>query len=64
MRHDGDPMAFVAAYQERLAELACIRVPCLVVGFRLDADTFVARARRSPRRFPIADTSSWRTLVI
>jgi pimeloyl-ACP methyl ester carboxylesterase len=45
-------MAFVAAYQERLAELACIRVPCLVVGFGLDADTFVARAREVAAAIP------------
>jgi pimeloyl-ACP methyl ester carboxylesterase len=38
-------VTFIAAYQERLAELARIRAPCLVVGFELDADTFAARAR-------------------
>jgi pimeloyl-ACP methyl ester carboxylesterase len=45
-------VAFIAAYQERLAELARIRVPCLVVGFGLDADTFAARAREVAGAIP------------
>jgi pimeloyl-ACP methyl ester carboxylesterase len=45
-------VAFIAAYQERLAELARIRVPCLVVGFELDADTFAARAREVAAAIP------------
>jgi pimeloyl-ACP methyl ester carboxylesterase len=45
-------IAFIAAYQERLAELARIRVPCLVVGFGLDADTFAARAREVAEAIP------------
>jgi pimeloyl-ACP methyl ester carboxylesterase len=45
-------MAFVATYQERLADLARIRVPCLVMGFRLDTDTFVARAREVAATVP------------
>jgi len=44
--------AFIAAYQERLAELARVRVPCLVVGFELDADTFAARAREVAAAIP------------
>jgi len=44
--------AFVAAYQERLAELAHIRVPCLVVAFALDADTFATRAREVAAAIP------------
>jgi pimeloyl-ACP methyl ester carboxylesterase len=43
---------FVAGYQERLADLARIRVPCLVVGFRLDTDTFVSRAREVAQAIP------------
>jgi pimeloyl-ACP methyl ester carboxylesterase len=45
-------VAFIAAYQERLAELARIRVPCLVVGFELDADTFAVRAREVAAAIP------------
>jgi pimeloyl-ACP methyl ester carboxylesterase len=48
----GRSSAFVEAYQERLAELARIRVPCLVVGFELDADTFAARAREVANAIP------------
>lgn len=44
--------AFIAAYQERLADLARLRVPCLVVGFELDADTFAARAREVATAIP------------
>jgi pimeloyl-ACP methyl ester carboxylesterase len=44
--------AFIAAYQERLAELTRLRVPCLVVGFELDADTFAARAREVAAAIP------------
>jgi pimeloyl-ACP methyl ester carboxylesterase len=44
--------AFIAGYQERLADLARIQVPCLVVGFRLDADTFASRARDVANAIP------------
>lgn len=37
--------AFIASYQDRLSHLADVAVPCLVVGFELDTDTFAARAR-------------------
>jgi pimeloyl-ACP methyl ester carboxylesterase len=37
--------AFIDAYQDRLGALAAIEVPCLVIGFGQDADTFVTRAR-------------------
>lgn len=43
---------FIAAYQDRLAALAAITVPCLVVGFTEDADTFVARAREVALAIP------------
>ena len=45
-------MAFIDAYQERLSDLRRIRVPCLVVGFELDADTFASRAREVARAIP------------
>jgi pimeloyl-ACP methyl ester carboxylesterase len=44
--------AFIAGYQERLADLARIQVPCLVVGFRLDADTFASRTREVANAIP------------
>jgi len=44
--------AFIAAYQERLTELRRVRVPCLVVGFGADADTFVVRAREVAAAIP------------
>ncbi|WP_432538031.1 alpha/beta fold hydrolase [Kineococcus arenarius] len=36
---------FIAGYHDRLPGLRALRLPCLVIGFRDDADTFVARAR-------------------
>lgn len=36
---------FIATYQDRLAHLATLRVPALVMSFELDTDTFAARAR-------------------
>jgi pimeloyl-ACP methyl ester carboxylesterase len=44
--------AFIAAYQERLPALAGIAVPCLVMGFGQDADTFVTRARQVATAIP------------
>ncbi|MEV0397859.1 alpha/beta hydrolase [Polymorphospora rubra] len=44
--------AFIAGYQERLDALAGVRVPCLVVGFGQDADTFVVRAREVANAIP------------
>jgi pimeloyl-ACP methyl ester carboxylesterase len=44
--------AFIAAYQDRLTALAAITVPCLVMGFADDADTFAARAREVARTIP------------
>ncbi len=43
---------FIAAYQERLLALAGIAVPCLVMGFGQDADTFVIRARQVATAIP------------
>lgn len=45
-------VAFISAYQDRLSALASITVPCLVMGFALDADTFVARAREVAQAIP------------
>lgn len=43
---------FIAAYQERLVALSGITVPCLVMGFGQDADTYVARARQVADAIP------------
>lgn len=43
---------FIAGYQERLAALGGITVPCLSVGFELDADTFATRAREVADAIP------------
>lgn len=43
---------FIAGYQDRLPALAAITVPCLSVGFELDADTFVIRAREVAEAIP------------
>ncbi|MEV0949427.1 hypothetical protein [Promicromonospora sp. NPDC050249] len=47
--------AFIASYQDRLAHLADVAVPCLVVGFELDTDTFAARAREVADAIPVAE---------
>jgi pimeloyl-ACP methyl ester carboxylesterase len=44
--------SFIVGYQDRLADLVRIQVPCLVVGFRLDADTFASRAREVANAIP------------
>lgn len=44
--------AFLRAYEDRRPELATLRVPCLVMGFELDADTFVTRAREVAEAIP------------
>ena len=36
---------FTTSYQDRLRYLSALRVPCLVMGFGLDCDTYAARAR-------------------
>ncbi|RZU73485.1 pimeloyl-ACP methyl ester carboxylesterase [Micromonospora kangleipakensis] len=43
---------FIRQYQERLDVLGNIRVPCLVMGFGQDADTFVIRAREVAAAIP------------
>jgi pimeloyl-ACP methyl ester carboxylesterase len=47
--------AFIAAYQDRLTALAAVTVPCLVMGFADDADTFAARAREVARAIPASE---------
>jgi pimeloyl-ACP methyl ester carboxylesterase len=37
--------AFIDSYQDRLDALRDVEVPCLVIGFELDTDTFAVRAR-------------------
>jgi pimeloyl-ACP methyl ester carboxylesterase len=44
--------AFINGYQDRLTALAEVRAPCLSIGFELDADTFVARAREVAEAIP------------
>lgn len=44
--------AFITAYQDRLSALADMKVPCLSIGFELDTDTFVARAREVAAAIP------------
>jgi pimeloyl-ACP methyl ester carboxylesterase len=43
---------FIAHYGDRLAALAGVTVPCLVIGFGQDTDTFVARAQEVARAIP------------
>lgn len=43
---------FIAGYQNRLPSPAGITIPCLSVGFELDADTFVIRAREVADAIP------------
>jgi pimeloyl-ACP methyl ester carboxylesterase len=43
---------FIDFYQGRLDALGSIRLPCLVLGFELDTDTFVERAREVANRIP------------
>jgi pimeloyl-ACP methyl ester carboxylesterase len=47
--------AFITAYQDRLTALAAMTVPCLVMGFADDADTFAARAREVARAIPASE---------
>ncbi|MFE7504293.1 alpha/beta fold hydrolase [Promicromonospora sp. NPDC057488] len=46
---------FIRSYQDRLSRLADVVVPCLVVGFELDTDTFAARAREVADAIPGAE---------
>lgn len=43
---------FITGYQDRLPGLSGVRVPCLVIGFHDDADTFVVRAREVAAALP------------
>ncbi|GAA2493310.1 alpha/beta fold hydrolase [Winogradskya humida] len=43
---------FIETHRDRLAALADIRVPCLVMGFAQDTDTFAARAREVAAAIP------------
>ena len=43
---------YIAGYQERLADLSGVACPCLVMGFELDTDTFVLRAREVAHAIP------------
>lgn len=47
--------AFIAAYQDRLTALATVTVPCLVMGFADDADTFASRAREVAAAIPASE---------
>jgi pimeloyl-ACP methyl ester carboxylesterase len=47
--------AFIAAYQDRLRALTTVTVPCLVMGFADDADTFAARAREVAGAIPASE---------
>jgi pimeloyl-ACP methyl ester carboxylesterase len=44
--------AFISTYQDRLPNLAGVSIPCLIVGFELDTDTFAIRAREVARAIP------------
>lgn len=44
--------AFIAGYHERLPALEAMLPPCLIIGFGLDTDTFVARAREVAEAIP------------
>nr|WP_275451185.1 alpha/beta hydrolase [Arthrobacter sp. H14] len=44
--------AFISGYQERLESLTTMTVPCLVVGFGQDTDTYLARAREVAAAIP------------
>jgi pimeloyl-ACP methyl ester carboxylesterase len=47
--------SFIATYQDRVASLARLWQPCLVMGFELDTDTFAARAREVADAVPSAE---------
>ena len=44
--------AFIRGYRDRIGALSGVRVPCLVLGFALDLDTFVVRAREVAAAIP------------
>jgi pimeloyl-ACP methyl ester carboxylesterase len=43
---------FISTYQDRLQDLAGVAMPCLIMGFDLDTDTFVSRAREVAQAIP------------
>ncbi|HEX6247191.1 MAG TPA: alpha/beta hydrolase [Nocardioidaceae bacterium] len=43
---------FIAGYQDRVPALRAVSVPCLVMGFGQDTDTFAARAREVADAIP------------
>ena len=43
---------FISTYQDRLQDLAGLAMPCLIMGFELDTDTFVSRAREVAQAIP------------
>jgi pimeloyl-ACP methyl ester carboxylesterase len=43
---------FISTYQDRLQDLAGITIPCLIMGFELDTDTFALRAREVAEAIP------------
>ena len=45
---------YIASYQNRLNDLGGISRPCMVMGFELDTDTFVLRAREVAHAIPDA----------
>lgn len=44
--------SFISTYQDRLPALENVRVPCLVMGFENDTDTFVSRAQEVAQALP------------
>lgn len=45
---------YISGYRDRLVALSAVRVPCLVMGFELDTDTFATRAREVSDAIPTA----------
>lgn len=46
---------FISSYQNRLSALESIRVPCLVMGFERDSDTFASRAQEVAQAIPLSE---------
>lgn len=44
---------FIETYQDRLGALSELQVPCLVMGFEQDTDTYAARAREVAEALPL-----------
>ena len=43
---------FISTYQDRLQDLTGVTIPCLIMGFELDTDTFALRAREVAQAIP------------